>query len=72
VNEESGFDAYIKRIKQQDQEILEALGSDFDEEGIPYWDKWGKDRKRSPCCKKRSAIFSPSNARMEAGLDDGA
>ena len=21
------------------QEILEALGSDYDEDGIPYWDK---------------------------------
>lgn len=48
MNEESGFDAYIKRIKQQDQEILEALGSDFDEEGIPYWDKWGKEAQDKP------------------------
>lgn len=22
------------------KEILEALGSDYDEMGIPYWDKW--------------------------------
>jgi len=43
VIEESGFDAYIKRIMDEDQEILEALGSDFDEEGIPYWKKWGKN-----------------------------
>ena len=42
MNAESGFDAYIKRIMDEDQEILEALGSDFDEEGIPYWEKWGK------------------------------
>ena len=26
----------------EDAEILKALGSDFDEEGIPYWKKWGK------------------------------
>jgi hypothetical protein len=36
------FDDYIKRIMEQDKEVLEALGSDFDEEGIPYWEKWGK------------------------------
>lgn len=39
---ESGFDAYLRRILQEDKNILEALGSDFDEDGIPYWDKWGK------------------------------
>ena len=39
---ESGFDAYIRRIMEENKEILEALGSDFDEEGIPYWEKWGK------------------------------
>ena len=37
------FEDYIRRIMEQNQEILEALGSDFDEEGIPYWDKWGKE-----------------------------
>ena len=35
------FDDYMKRIMEEDKEILEALGSDFDEEGIPYWEKWG-------------------------------
>jgi hypothetical protein len=43
VNEKYGFDKYIKRIMDEDQEILESLGSDFDEEGIPYWEKWGKN-----------------------------
>lgn len=38
---ESGFDAYLRRILQEDKNILEALGSDYDEDGIPYWDKWG-------------------------------
>ena len=36
------FDDYLKRIMDEDAEILKALGSDFDEEGIPYWKKWGK------------------------------
>ena len=29
----------------EDAEILKALGSDFDEEGIPYWEKWGSKSK---------------------------
>ena len=36
------FEDYIKRIKEEDEELLKQLGSDFDEEGIPYWEKWGK------------------------------
>jgi hypothetical protein len=45
MTKESGFDAMMKRIKQEDQEILKELGSDFDEEGVPYWKKWGKGEK---------------------------
>jgi hypothetical protein len=41
----SGFDEYIKRIMDENEELLKALGSDFDEEGIPYWEKWGKSRE---------------------------
>ena len=29
----------------EDAEILKTLGSDFDEEGIPYWEKWGSEFK---------------------------
>jgi hypothetical protein len=36
------FEDYIKRIKEEDEELLKNLGSDFDEEGIPYWEKWHK------------------------------
>ena len=36
------FDDYIRRIMQENEELLKNLGSDFDEEGIPYWEKWGK------------------------------
>jgi hypothetical protein len=39
------FDDYIKRIIKEDKGILESLGSDFDEEGIPYWEKWGSESK---------------------------
>jgi len=36
------FDDFIKRILEEDKKILEALGSDYDESGVPYWDKWGE------------------------------
>jgi hypothetical protein len=36
------FDDYIRRIMEENDEILKNLGSDYDEEGIPYWEKWGK------------------------------
>ena len=39
---QNGFDEFIKRIMEKDKQILETLGSDFDEEGVPYWEKWGK------------------------------
>ena len=45
MTKESGFDAMMRRIKEEDEEILKHLGSDFDEEGIPYWEKWGKSEK---------------------------
>ena len=35
------FDDYIKRIRAEDEELLKSLGSDYDEEGLPYWEKWG-------------------------------
>lgn len=42
MSDKSGFDDYFKRIMDEDAEILKALGSDFDEDGVPYWEKWGK------------------------------
>jgi hypothetical protein len=39
------FDDYIKRVMKENEELLKALGSDFDEEGIPYWEKWGSEVK---------------------------
>jgi hypothetical protein len=41
------FDDYIKRIKDKDAELLKNLGSDFDEEGVPYWEKWGSKKEPS-------------------------
>lgn len=35
------FDDYINKIMEENRELLQALGSDYDEEGIPYWEKWG-------------------------------
>ena len=39
------FDDYIRRIMEENAELLKNLGSDFDEEGIPYWEKWGSESK---------------------------
>ena len=39
------FDDYIKRIMDENEKLLKNLGSDFDEEGIPYWEKWGSESK---------------------------
>jgi len=39
------FDDYLKRITEQDAELLKNLGSDFDEDGVPYWEKWGTEAK---------------------------
>lgn len=35
-----GLDTAIKIIAEDDKELLERLGSDYDEEGIPYWDRY--------------------------------
>jgi hypothetical protein len=35
------FDDYIRRIKEENDRILKSLGSDYDEEGVSYWEKWG-------------------------------
>jgi hypothetical protein len=42
------FEDYIRRIKEKDEELLKQLGSDFDEEGIPYWEKWHKPIDTNP------------------------
>jgi hypothetical protein len=34
------FASYIKRYVKDNDEILVALGSDYDETGIPYWLKY--------------------------------
>jgi len=39
------FDDYIRRIMEQDNEILKNLGPAFYEEGIPYWEKWHKGQE---------------------------
>ena len=39
------FDDYIRRIMEENAGLLKNLGSDFDEEGIPYWEKWGSESK---------------------------
>lgn len=29
----------MRQVGQEDKELLDRLGSDYDEDGIPYWDK---------------------------------
>jgi hypothetical protein len=40
-------DAHLESIImasiEENKPILDALGSDFDENGIPYWEKWDQD-----------------------------
>jgi hypothetical protein len=31
------FASYIKRYVKQNDDILNNLGSDYDEDGVPYW-----------------------------------
>lgn len=40
---EDRFDELIERMFQRNKKILDSLGSDYDEDGIPYWEKWDKD-----------------------------
>ena len=39
------FNMVLETLKDN-QHILDALGSDFDENGIPYWEKWEKNGGR--------------------------
>lgn len=42
-------DEYLLSIIEQSfidhKNVLDKLGSDYDEDGIPYWEKWDKDEK---------------------------
>ena len=39
------FASYIRRYVKNNDDILNNLGSDYDETGIPYWKKWENDKK---------------------------
>lgn len=36
-----GLDAAIKIISQDNKELLDKLGSDYDKNGVPYWNQPG-------------------------------
>ena len=38
------FASYIKRYVKQNDDILNNLGSDYDENGIPYWNKYKEEQ----------------------------
>lgn len=33
----------MEEAVKDNKEILDALGSDYDEDGIPYWERWKQD-----------------------------
>lgn len=39
VPKDKDLDEHIKLIAEENKELLERLGSDYDEDGIPYWEK---------------------------------
>jgi hypothetical protein len=41
---DADFASYIKRYVKDSDEILTALGSDYDETGIPYWLKYKEEQ----------------------------
>jgi hypothetical protein len=34
----------LEEMFEDNEEMLEALGSDYDEDGTPYWEKWKDDK----------------------------
>ena len=36
---DSEIKAFIKQITEDNKDLLERLGSDYDENGVPYWEK---------------------------------
>ena len=40
---EFSLEQAIKITMSENAELLERLGSDYDEDGIPYWEKWHKN-----------------------------
>ena len=41
---------YVGYIEKDNEEILDKLGSDYDEDNVPYWKKWffGDDEEMLP------------------------
>jgi hypothetical protein len=35
------------QVMKENEELLEKLGSDYDEQGVPYWEKWEKKEDES-------------------------
>lgn len=32
----------IEKMLEEHKELFEKLGSDYDQNGVPYWEKWKK------------------------------
>lgn len=37
---EDRLDWLIEDMFQRNKKILDSIGSDYDEDGVPYWEKW--------------------------------
>ena len=38
-DKEFNIESFVDRLIADNQELLDRLGSDYDENGIPYWEK---------------------------------
>lgn len=43
MQEKNKIQNAINDVMYKNSELLDKLGSDYDENGIPYWEKWNKD-----------------------------
>ena len=55
------FDSYIEYAKymvEKNKEILDKLGSDYDENGVPYWEKWETNGGRKESNDWKSTLYN--------------
>ena len=43
LNRTTFLEQIVKQVIEENAELLERLGSDYDDNGIPYWEKWHKN-----------------------------
>jgi len=53
ISSVDGFEMTLREALKDNKEILEALGSDYDEDGIPYWEEDGGMSQRGYTYKEK-------------------